>query len=99
MNDKCVFVGAKNYEQQRHATSIMNTNDLVCNVDQKMQTGVCSYFILDTSVRFLRFFLRASHEIRYFQFTEKGTVNGEQWTVNSEREKYGMAERRNDGIT
>ena len=35
MNDKCVFVGAKNYEQQRHATSIMNTNDLVCNVDLK----------------------------------------------------------------
>lgn len=53
---------------------------------------VLSLLILDTSVRFLRFFLRASRKIRYFQFTEEGTVN-------SEREKYGMAERRDDGIT
>lgn len=27
------------------------------------------------------------------------SLKREQWTVNSEREKYGMAERRDDGIT
>ena len=65
-----------------YATSIMNTNDLVCNVDQKnfkkCRQACALLFILDTSVRFFRFFLRESRKIRYFQFTEEGTVNGEQ---------------------
>lgn len=43
-----------------------------------MQTGVCSPFYFGHKCPVFAILLRASRKIRYFQFTEEGTVNSEQ---------------------